>query len=122
MEKRDDKRVTDGQHCQNRGLCNREGLMDGFVFTARGKEERLLCHKAIWGVCDVIDLTGPMSPEERHSDGWIPLTDGWIKREECTEVTNRWRVSNHSHSCNIWRKMWGRMGKSSPQNSTFMLL
>lgn len=40
--------------------------------------------KAIRSVCDLIDLTGPMSPEERHTDGWIALTDRWI-----IKVTNR---------------------------------
>lgn len=58
-------------------MCERQRdrLMDGLVYTARGVQggwERGICvlrggHG--WG--DVIDLTGPVSPEERDPDRWI---------------------------------------------------
>lgn len=45
--------------------------MDGFVYTARDMQERAegrisMLQGGTWS--DVIDLTGPMSPEERERD------------------------------------------------------
>lgn len=50
--------------------------MDGFVYTARDMHEgvgRSISMLQGGTRSDVIDLTGPMSPEERerHSDRWI---------------------------------------------------
>lgn len=58
--------------CQNRGLCvrQRERLMDGLVYTARGVqgggEGEICVLRGGHGWGDVIDLTGPVSPEERE--------------------------------------------------------
>lgn len=54
---------------QNRGLCMRQRLMDGLVCTARGVQggrDREVCVlQGAHGWGDVIDLTGPVYPEER---------------------------------------------------------
>ena len=52
----------------------RKSLMDGLVYAARGvhggeeREREISVLRGGHEGCDVIDLTGPVSPEERESD------------------------------------------------------
>lgn len=46
----------------------RERLMDGLVSTSRGVQERDVYVARGHGWDDVIDMTGPVSPEERQTE------------------------------------------------------